>query len=220
MNCGNRKKRQDGSVEVEAVFILPIAIISVVMLIYLSLFMFQRANLQAALETALIYYKPVISDTYVTKENKITYKNHVGSGLDYEADQPLSPYRGMFGDGNDLNDAQAFRTYMESAAGNMLFGKDIEVSICYENNLIADSVMATACQTIHFPLKFELLSMDGEYELKATARVSVVDHDMLIRNADYGVQLLSDTKLGEIARNFKTKVSEAYSSVKEKLGSR
>lgn len=51
------RNNQQASVEVEAVIILPIAVLSVVFLLYLSLFLFQRANLQAALETSIVYYK-------------------------------------------------------------------------------------------------------------------------------------------------------------------
>ena len=47
---------EQGSVAVEAVVILPLAVLSVVFLLYLSLFLFQRANLQAALETSIVYY--------------------------------------------------------------------------------------------------------------------------------------------------------------------
>ena len=47
------KKREDGMVVVEAMIILPIAILSVVLLLYLSLYLFQRANLQAGLEISV-----------------------------------------------------------------------------------------------------------------------------------------------------------------------
>ena len=47
--CG--KEKEQGAVEVEVMVMLPVAILSVAMLLYLSLFLFQRANLQACLET-------------------------------------------------------------------------------------------------------------------------------------------------------------------------
>lgn len=220
MKRSRQDEKQRGSVEVEAMFILPITVISVVMLIYLALFMYHRANLQEALETSLIYYKSVITDTYVGKTETISYSERVGSANTYSATQPLSPYRGIFGDGNNLNDVEAFKKMMKSAAGNMLFGDDIEVDIQYSNKWVADELLATAVQTVHFPLKFELLAMDGEYEIKATARVAAVNHDSVIRDVDYAIQLISDTKLGEIARGFENKVKETYNNIKEKLNAK
>ncbi len=62
-----KKKKNGGHVAVEAVIILPIAVLSTLLLLYLALFLFQRASLQAALETTLVYYKNTVTDTYVTK---------------------------------------------------------------------------------------------------------------------------------------------------------
>lgn len=44
-----KMKNQKGSVEVEATLLFPLAILCVVFLLYLSLLMFQKANLQASL---------------------------------------------------------------------------------------------------------------------------------------------------------------------------
>ena len=60
-----KRNRESGYVEVEAAVILPLAILSVLLLLYLSLFLMQRAHLQAALETSLVYYKNTVTDTYV-----------------------------------------------------------------------------------------------------------------------------------------------------------
>ena len=92
------KSRERGSVEVEAVVILPLAILSIIWLLYLSLFLFQRANLQAALETSVIYYKNAVTDTYVSRNSQVVYSvaegNAIGVGNSYEVTGPLNPYRG------------------------------------------------------------------------------------------------------------------------------
>ena len=48
-------KDQKGDVVVEAAVIFPAAILLVIILLYLSIILFQKANLQAGLETALTY---------------------------------------------------------------------------------------------------------------------------------------------------------------------
>lgn len=45
----------------------------------------------------------------------------------------------------------------------------------------------------------------------------MADHDSVIRDVDYAVSLLKDTKLGEAARELASKISEAYGKMKELL---
>ena len=68
----NRQKEK-GHIAVEAIIILPIAVLSTLLLLYLALFLFQRARLQAALETTLVYYKNTVTDTYVTKNAEMEF---------------------------------------------------------------------------------------------------------------------------------------------------
>ena len=217
-------KDQKGSAAVEAIFILPITILLVVMLLFLSLFIYQRANLQAALETCLVYYKNSVTDTYVEKSGSVTYSSggeEVGVGNSYSAGEPLSPYRGMFGDSQDLNSQSGFESYFKSITRGMLFNKNLSLTIKYQNGLVADKFQATATQTVKFPLDLTLIGIkDGEYKLTAASRVAVIDHDNLIRNADYAISLVKRTKIGEYAETISSKVQEAYGKFKEILGAK
>lgn len=217
----NRKKEK-GHIAVEAIVILPIAVLSTLLLLYLALFLFQRASLQAALETTLVYYKNTVTDTYVTKNAEMEYTEgsdyQVGAGNSYSASHPLSPYRGMFGDGNHLNSQKDFEKYFKSTAERILYRNDLSLTINYSNYVLLKQFEATAAQTVSSPLDFSILGIDNKYQISATARVAVVDHDSLIRNGDYAISLVKDTKLGEMARNFAGKISAAYSKLKEILG--
>ena len=109
------ENREQGAVEVEAAVILPLACLSVFLLLYLSLFLFQRASLQACLETSLVYYKNTVTDTFVKKKETLSDEDGEGSsiklGNDYTEPVPLSPYRNMFGDGGGLNSEEGFERY-------------------------------------------------------------------------------------------------------------
>lgn len=218
------EKREKGAVEVEATIILPIAILSVVLLLYLSLFLFQRANLQACLETAVVYYKNTLTDTYVTHNEKVEYEQdtHMGEGNSYSATQPLDPYRGLFGDGNHLNSKEAeaaFKRYFNSIARGMLFNsEDINVTLDYTNYVVLKQIEVTATQKIEFPMELGILGIGTDYEISATARVAVIDHDSTIRDVDYAIDLLEDTKLGEMAGELASKVGEAYGKFKDFFG--
>ena len=215
-------REEKGAVEVEATIILPLAILSIIWLLYLSLFLFQRANLQAALETSIVYYKNAVTDTYVSRNSQVVYSvaegNAIGVGNSYEVTGPLNPYRGMFGDSGNLGSQSDFKQYFYSVTGNMLFNDDLSLTIAYGNGLISDEFEVTAVQRVAFPMDLSMIGVGREYEISATARVAVVDHDDLIRNADYAIDLLEDTKLGEYARSIAGKVSEAYGKLKEFLG--
>lgn len=210
-----------GYIEVEAIFILPLAILSILLLLYLSLFLFQRANLQSCLETSLIYYKNTVTDTYVKKKDRLQYTEgegaYMGAGNMYSASEPLIPYRGILGDGNHLNSQADFETYFRSVAGGMLFDDNLELTISYSNYAVLKQFEVTAVQKVSAPLDFSLLGVDNEYMISATARVAVADHDSMIRNVDYAIDLLEESKLGEIAKNLASSFSKAYSKMKEIL---
>lgn len=222
MKNNTMQKGQQGAVEVEATIILPLAVLSVVFLLYLSLFLFQRANLQTVLETSIIYYKNPVTDTYVSRNSEVVYSvaegNDIGAGNSYEVTGPLNPYRGMFGNAAGIGSAADFEKYFYSVAGSMLFDDDLSLTISYHNNLIADEFEVTAVQKVTFPMDLSLIGVKKDYEISAAARVAVVDHDALIRNADYAIDLLKDTKLGEYAGKIASKVTAAYSKMKEILG--
>ncbi len=218
----NNNRREAGMVVVEATIIYPVAILSVILLLYLSLFLFQRANLQACLETSLVYYKNTVTDTYVTKNNTLEYvrieESTMAAGNSYSATEPLNPYRGLFGDGHHLGNQGDFETYFRSVAGDMLFDDRLTLTVDYNNYMFVKQLEVTAVQVVEIPLDLSILGIGNEYEISATARVNVVDHDDMIRNVDYAIDIVEDTKLGELTRNFAGKFSEAYGKMKEVLG--
>jgi len=216
-----KMKKQKGSVEVEATLLFPLAILCVVFLLYLSLLMFQKANLQASLETALVYYKSTLTDTYVVPNNELDFTSAdtstIAAGNSYSATEPLNPYRGTFGGGYDFE--AHFEDYFDSIAGTMLFNDNIEVTIVHNNYLVSQQLLVTATQRVDIPLSLTLIGLDEDgYEITASAKVNVVNHDAMIRNVDYAIDLVEDTKLGKIAADFAGKIGEGYQKVKDFLG--
>lgn len=224
-----RQKRpnESGYIEVEATIILPLAILSVIMLLFLSLFLYQRANLQAGLETTLVYYKNIVTDTYLIRNDTLTYSgggdgdNYIGVGNSYEALRPLNPYRGLFNviadNINGQNVIGDFENYFYSVAGGLLFADDLKIEIDYTDYVLLKEFKATAVQTVTWPIDLSLIGVGKEYEISAAARVAVVDHDEIIRDADYAIDLLEETKLGEIAHELTDKVKTGYEKMKEIL---
>lgn len=220
----NKRIHEKGSVEVEATFILPLVIIFAVLLIYLSLFMFQKACLQGSLETAVIYYKSSITDSFITENEKMEYisedTQRIGSGNSYKAVDVESPFAGMF-EGitkkSKSKNESKFRNYVGTILGKALVGSEPQITYKYINGLVSDQIEATATQTVTFPIDLSFIGAKNEYQISAFARVAVVDSDGLINNVDFVIDVLTDTKLKELADDFKGKIGEAYQKVKDIL---
>ena len=99
----------------------------------------------------------------------------------------------------------------------MLFDEDLELTIDYSNYVVFKQFEVTAVQKVGAPVDFSALGIGNEYTISATARVAVVDHDGIIRDADYAIDLLSRTKLGDMVKAFAETVSQAYDKMKEIL---
>lgn len=216
------EKTESGGVEVEAVFILPITVLSIMALVYLSLFLYQRAALQSALETTLVYYKAALTDNFVSYGSKVDYSTNdsetVGSTNTYNASKALNPYSGMFGDKNRINDQDTFELFFDSTAVGMIFKDNLEVSVNYENGIVTDHIEAIAVQKLKFPFDISLLGTRPEVSLSATARIAALDNDSLIRDADYVVDLVTDLGLRKYVDDIVGKITGVYDKIKNKLG--
>lgn len=215
-----RKNRQErGAVEVEATFIFPMMILSIIFLLYLSLIMFQRANLQATLETALLYYKNTLTDTYVIRNDEMQYTmsegSYIGKANSYSANEPLNPYRWIEGENKSESD---FETYFMSVVKNMFFDDNISIYFDYKNNFILKEIVVTVEQAVEIPINLDILGIDNNYVISATARMVAVDHDDTIRNIDYVIDIVEDTAVGEFFETIKATVTDYYGRFKDALG--
>ena len=215
-------KKESGQVVVEATIILPIAILCVILLIYVSVFVFQKAILQAALETTVVYYKNTLTDTFIEQNAEVTYTTTEdgvsGIGNSYDASEPLNPYSKFLTFDKKVSDEE-FAKYFKSVEGNVLFEDDLSLSIDYSNYVLLKEIEVSAEQIVEFPIDFSIIGVDSKVNLSATAKVAVVDHDELIRNIDYAIDIVEDTKVGEMAQTIANKIAEVYSKMRECLGS-
>lgn len=215
-------KNQKGDVVVEAAVIFPAAILMVMILLYLSIILFQKANLQAGLEMALTYYKSTATDMYVSVQKSAVYEAKDGTvsadGNTYNAASPINPYEELFGNIHKLNETD-FTTFFNSVAGNMLFSGEVKITFKYKNYVIYKELEASAVQTIQLPIDFSFIGLDNKYTITADAKIAVSDHDDMISNTDYAISLLKKTKLNETASNIAYKVKELYEKFTRLLAS-
>lgn len=218
MRCKNKKEQ--GDVMVEATIILPIAILCVIFLLYTFLFIFQKAMLQSALETSVVYFKNTLTDNYISQNATVTYTAEDASvtaqGNSYQVTGPLNPYNKFTITDKRLSQSE-FETYFYSIAKNLLYQEDIKLNIDYSNYILFKEIRVTAEQVLAFPIDLSIIGISGDVNLSAAVRVAVVDHDELIRNADYAIDILEDTKAGEVAGKIASKIGEVYGKMRGKL---
>lgn len=213
-------KNQKGNAIVEATIVFPIIIMIVIVLFYAALFLCQKANLQANLQTALLYYKNAETDTYVQV---------VGSNDDQGSTNILNlhankytepnlqfPYRNFLM--NTKNSSGDFKGLFNKIAGQMFFqSSDVEVTYKTRNAILYQDITATATQKVKIPVDFKLLGIDPEITLSTEARVVVTDPDEFVRTSQLVGDVVADTKLGEAISNAEGKIATGYQNLKKVL---
>lgn len=218
-------KDESGHTIVEATIVYPVTIMVFFVLLYASLFLCQRANLQASLEDALVYYKHVGSDTYVTAGANLSFESDGttihATGNCYEPPKKLDPYRHIFrtlgGGGAGGGD---FAKFFRSAYSHMFFdnGSNVQVTLRTEDYLIYRRLTATASQQLKTAVNIALVGAENTMDITAQAAVVVVDGDDMIRDIDFAGDIIEDTKLGKAVSGVVRKAVDFYNNFKTKMG--
>lgn len=214
------KRDENGLAVIEATILLPVCIIMVVAVYYASVFLCQKANLQANLENALIYFKNADSDTYIVPTSEMTHTRTDGKidsvGSKYETPTAKFPYR--FFAMNTKKDG--FIKFFRSMCGYMFFdtGENVTINVENQNFIVYKTIKATATQTVKPAISLSLAGLGDSFTISASSEVVITDGDDFIRNADFAIDIVSKTKLGETASMIADKLVDVYDSIKEKFG--
>ena len=215
----NKKKNEYGAAEVEATLILPMIIMMVLLSLYISLFICQRAILQANLETAAMYYRNSLTDSFVNvRESMGIYEEgdtESRKGSIYKANRPLNPYRGMFGNSKQMAN---FEDFFWSEANNLVDKDNITISCVYKYYVIYEQIDVSAVQKFFIPIDLSYIGVGDSMEITATARVIAADHDGFINNVDYVIDILEKTGVTQKIENIASKVGEVYNKFKTLVG--
>ena len=217
----SKKKNEYGAVEVEATLILPMIIMIVILSLYISLFICQRAILQANLETAAMYYRNSLTDTFVNPtESMGIYEDgdtETRKGSTYTATRPLNPYRGMMDSSKRVSKA-SFEDFFWSEANNLVNKDNIKINCTYKNYVVYEQIDVSAVQDFYFPMDLSYIGIGDGMQITATARVIAADHDGFINNVDYVIDILEKTGVTQKIGNIASKVGEVYEKFKTLVG--
>ncbi|MCD7807507.1 MAG: hypothetical protein LUH19_09265 [Lachnospiraceae bacterium] len=212
-------KEESGLAIVEATILLPVCMIIVIAIYYASIFLCQKANLQANLQNALIYYKNVQSDSFVEAESQMSYSvsgnTQNGVGSSYGSTRGLFPYRFFMFNFSEDN----FKSFFKSMCGNMFFdtGSNVSVEVETHNYIIYKSIEATATQTVKPAISLSLAGVPDSMTISVSGEAVITDGDDLIRNVDFVIDIVSETSVGKKITEWAGKVTSLYGKFKEKF---
>ncbi|MCM1543537.1 MAG: hypothetical protein NC121_20110 [Blautia sp.] len=211
------RKSERGTAMVEATLMLPFCTIMIVGVFYAALYLCQKANIQSDLEIALIYYKAAESDTYVEAKSRMEYN---GSGLEavgsnYGTARYLNPYRFFFMKFKE-ND---YKSFFRSICGHMFFdtGENVEITARKHNYVFYKTIEATVTQTVRPPINLSMVGGPEEMTIEVTGEIVINDGDDFIRNVDFAIDMLADTKMGKFIQGIGQKAKGIYDKFKEVL---
>lgn len=212
-------KKENGTAIVEATLLLPFCIIMIIALFYAAIFMCQKANLQANVQNALIYYKNIDSDTYIEAKSSMSYggsENSIeASGSSFEGPSYRFPYRFL----TMKFDGGSFESFFRSMYKYMFFddGGNIQFVPEKKNYIIYKEISVTATQTVKPAINLEMVGAGNSIDIAVTGKAVVTDGDDFIRNVDFVIDIVSQTSLGQKARDLVDKAKGFYDKFKVKF---
>ena len=215
MKSNNHSEK--GHTIVEATFVYPIVILVFFALFYAALFLYEKANLQASLENALLYYKSEKTDTgvYILEGLKEDNGGLIGNG--FKTPEYENPYRNVMAAGGSAisrfieKEPKAYSMEKFISSFNGLNGTKIETK--YEDNLAFKIIAAEGTKNLSTKLNIGLVGGKNAITIQSKAKITVLDSENLIRDIDFAVDLIMDSKLGDIIRKGVNKIEEGYENL-------
>lgn len=212
-------KEENGTVIVEATLLLPFCMIMIIALFYAAIFMCQKANLQANVQNALIYYKNINTDTYIEAKSDMDFGGGTGmitaEGSQFSGPTYRFPYRFL----SMKLDESLFERFFRSMYKYMFFddGGNIKFESKKTNYIIYKEISVTATQTVTPAINLAMVGAGNEIEIIVTGRAVVSDGDDFIRNVDFAIDIFNQTSLGKKAQELVGKAKEFYDKFKQKF---
>lgn len=223
----DNRKKEGGYVIVEATIVYPIAFLIFFLVFYAALFLYHRANLQASIENALIYYKSQLADNYIeVNQNGIEIGENearLGNRLNTDDIKFKNPYDReikFFKDGynsitkNSEDLTMDFKKFLEGSYGIVL--DDLEAKL--NNFYIFQELKVKAVKKMNTGINLAFIGATDSIDIKVEAKVVLVDGDNIVRDVDFLAYLIRDTKIAEGIKSFKGKIVDGYEKIKSKIG--
>ena len=220
------KSENGSSTMVEAAIWVPFSVILVLAIYFVALFLCMKANLQANLQSALIYFKNPISDSYVgvttgglTRSYTDGIYNATGATYSH-SDEYLNPYRGIWSGYNNASLTADLNTYFKEMAGNQFFaGTDsISLEVNAANYIVFKTIQAKATQRLVPGINLSMFGIKNEMVIEVESNVVISNPDIFITDTDFLIDIVTNTKFGKKVGELVEKGVELYNKFKGLFG--
>lgn len=182
---------------VEAAIIYPIMLVMIMSLLFISMMMAMKANMQSALEISLMYYRNELTDTYTDLTDELA-KNNASNTNFTTLTQPVS-WSNIYVNAvseifakpdHDKFEKMFFNNYKflnfsSGEKGSTFNSSGIEVNIeSGANFIIYRELSATAKQTVTLPFINGFFGIDNKLVISSSARIVVSDGVSVMRITD------------------------------------
>lgn len=176
------KKNTGGYLVVEAAFVFPVVLLCVIALLLISVYLYQKANIQSSAEIALTYYKNELTDTYVSaKPMDYSGESFSGSSLSEYGNKSLLSVFSAKKDGSLERFTQIFNSvyYHQSSSNGSVKVEKCDVSGAF----FYKTIDVTISSEIKLPISLGLIGVnDDSIKYKIDIRTAVNDSDQFIRD--------------------------------------
>lgn len=226
-------KREDASVVVENVIVLPLIFIVIFAFIMTAFIMHDRATLDAAAKRGAIYAAHCISDPnyaniLAASGNQATADPDISKNVDgFEFGSPakigrnIKPYRYFTGSTTKQGDAveKEVKRIVDSTSLKFFGELDMDkITYTNKNMVFYQYINVSIDAGYPLPKLFSAFGMPEEYTYTVNATMTVNDPDEFIRNADFVLDIINQLthgKFGEEMDKVQSKISDIASKISD-----
>ena len=212
--------QETGGAMVENVIVLPLVFVVIIFMVVSAFLIHDRVTLEAAARRGATYAAHCVADpnyaSLVGHSGELDMSKE-GTDISFSSiGKKVKAYRYIGKGPNVQSDVeQEVKKIIEKTRINWLSQDNVTVECRQENKIIYQDVTVTVRANYHVPKWFELFGLESDYTIEAVAKITAVDPDEFIRNADLVVDLI--VKVDGLTGGNLAKVADKIAVIGNKL---
>ncbi|HOQ01203.1 MAG TPA: pilus assembly protein [Acetivibrio clariflavus] len=215
-------KSKRGSTTVEAALIFPIVFLSIITLVYITIFLYEQAYLKSladrAVERGAAIWKNPESDMYISlvklehfKDNDLYWKV-----FDYKEESKKKKVENYIG-----NSLKQYSIFQSGDKKNPKNNVDIQFDVEVKNYLVYKKLTVTVKKNIKLPVGniLNIFGLENTVSIQAKSEALINDPAEFIRNTDFAIDLVKriDNLTGNNLEKIIDKINNFLDGVKNKF---
>lgn len=191
-----KMKDESAGVMVENVIVLPVVFVVIIFMIISAFLVHDRTTIESAAKRGAIYASHCIADpnyaSLVGQSGELDFSKSVESISFSSVGKNIKAYRYITGGASVQGVVETEVKKIVSKSRISWIPQDsITITCSQENKIIYQDIDVKVTSTYHLPGWIEWFGLESEYKISTEAKISAVDPDEFIRNADLVVDLIT-----------------------------